>query len=153
MELYISSIGIRDGEFITSSSKATQNKGDVIQIKGTYPSSIHRVKNLESVYIRDFLSQLDFFHSLTPEERLNYLKMNSTKNVIELVDDAKISLASVTIQNNTFDGNYNNIVGNTDLSITKIGRTSFIEFSKNTKLGHSKGDVFNIPDRFFGSNN
>lgn len=83
----------------------------------------------------------------------NYLKMNSTKNVIELVDDAKISLASVTIQNNIFDGNYNSVVGNTDFSITKVGRTPFIEFSKNTKLGHSKDDVLNIPNRFFSSKN
>jgi hypothetical protein len=83
----------------------------------------------------------------------NYLKMNTPKNVFDLIDDDKINLASVTIRDNTFDGSYNYIVANADLSITKIGHGPFIDFGNNVKRGKSKGDILNIPNQFFRSKN
>jgi hypothetical protein len=78
MELFISNVGIRDYEYITSSSKASQNKGSVLEIKGFYPPNIDRVNELDETFIRDQINQIDFFSSLSQLSKKEWLINNST---------------------------------------------------------------------------
>jgi hypothetical protein len=64
-ELYISNVGVRNYEYITSSSHGKQNKGTIMQIKGMYnPSSINS-ENLDEIYIRDTLNNINFFKDMS----------------------------------------------------------------------------------------
>lgn len=78
MRLYVSSTGIRNGEFITSSPKASQNKGSVLQIFGAYPPYINYVNMLSEIELRDQFNCISFFNNMTVDQRLNYLRSVST---------------------------------------------------------------------------
>lgn len=73
--------GIRDNEYITSSDKATQNKGTILQVKGFYPpSSYFKTFDNYDIFVRDTLREYDFFKDKTYEERINWLNEYYTNN-------------------------------------------------------------------------
>lgn len=82
----IGSTGARPGEYLTSTSKATQNKGSVIQIRGAvYPPYSEHVKQLEMTHYRDNLSLLPHFSKMTPDQMKEYLlSISTTKSHVQL---------------------------------------------------------------------
>ncbi|WP_377184280.1 right-handed parallel beta-helix repeat-containing protein [Mucilaginibacter ximonensis] len=76
----------------------------------------------------------------------NYFKINSSKNVIEITDDPNIHLKSLNVVNNTFDGNYKNILSDPNASLQKATSTSpVINYFNNKKLNNAATNVLNVP--------
>ena len=94
--------GIRDGEFITSSASATQNKGSIIQIKGFYPPSMQAVSTIDPILLRDSFNRLDFFANMTPEQRSKWLIDNATNNNDLYLEDVNIGLKFIKIGGSFF---------------------------------------------------
>lgn len=80
MELRVSHTGIRNGEYITSSSSGKQNKGSILQIRGVYPPSAKRVKEIPQHVLRDYFNNFEFFEGMSLEERFAWLTTNSISN-------------------------------------------------------------------------
>jgi hypothetical protein len=89
--------GVRDGEFITSSSGATQNKGTVMQIRGLYPPSVKAVNDLDEITLRDTFNQFSFFSEMSSDERLEWLTENAVSKSDLYMDDVKLELRFVKI--------------------------------------------------------
>lgn len=94
--------GIRDGEFITSSPSAIQNKGSIIQVRGFYPPSKQGVSNIDPVLLRDAFNRLDFFANMTYEQRQKWLIDNSTHNNDLYLEDVPISIKFIKIGGSFF---------------------------------------------------
>jgi hypothetical protein len=94
--------GIRDGEFITSSSTGTQNKGSIIQIKGFYPPSLQAVSNVDPILLRDAFNRLDFFANMTLEQRSKWLIDNAINNNDLYLEDVNIGLKFIKIGGSFF---------------------------------------------------
>lgn len=77
MDLRIAHTGIRSGETIECSSSGTQCKGTVIKIRGNYPPLQSWVDNLTLEQVRDQFNNFRFFSSMTPEQRLTWLKSHA----------------------------------------------------------------------------
>ena len=94
---YISNLGIRNGEYITSAPTAKQNTGTVIQIFGFYPPEKNNVLNIPPLFIRDNLNSYDFFSSLSYDERYNWLINNSTDKHDTYLEQYPLKLKFSTI--------------------------------------------------------
>lgn len=103
LQMRIYSTGIRTGEYITSSNntKNSQVKGSIIQIRGNYPPSLRAVAMMDVITVRDKLNAYSFFQSMSPEDRLIWLKDHSTENRDLYMDDCDLYLRFVK-----FSGRY-----------------------------------------------
>ncbi len=71
--------GIRDGEFITSAPKASQNKGSILQVRGFYPPAHDCLSVLTPLQLRDGLNRIQFFKPLNAESRKEWLQENADR--------------------------------------------------------------------------
>lgn len=102
MDLRISQTGVRSGEFIAASPSGTQNKGTVIQIRGTYPPEISRVRTLDPIILRDSFNIIPFFAGMSPQQRLEWLINNGTDTPDLYLDDTDIWVKFVRIGDKNF---------------------------------------------------
>lgn len=102
MDLRVSQTGVRSYEFIAVSPSGKQNKGTVIQIRGSYPPEIARVKQLDPISIRDTFNTIPFFSNMNTNQRLDWLIKNGT-NIADLyLDDTDIWLKFIKIGDKNF---------------------------------------------------
>lgn len=100
----IAEIGIRSGDLITNSPKATQNKGTIIKVRSSngislaYPPSESWINNLDETAVRDLLNQYPFFSKMSFEERKKWLNDNSTKNNDLYMEDTNIEVKFIEIK-------------------------------------------------------
>ncbi len=76
----INQTGIRDGEYITSTPWAIQNKGSIVQVLGYYPPFFDKEGLIATSELKTKGSTFDrttFFASMTADERISYLEKNS----------------------------------------------------------------------------
>ncbi len=97
----ISHTGIRNGEFITSSAKAKQCAGTVMQVRSkslvSYQPSLPWVKRMDQLTLRDVFNNYAFFSTMNPKERLQWLIENSTTNDDLYMEDVDMEVRFVAI--------------------------------------------------------
>lgn len=96
---FINVTGIRNLEFITSSPKAKQNKGTIIQIKGYY--NPHNFE-LEDLFIRDQIKKFEFFKDKSINEIRDYLLNISIPENDLYLEDTPIEIKFIKIGGDFF---------------------------------------------------
>lgn len=94
--------GIRPNEYITSSPKATQNRGSVLKVLGTYYPSVRGV-NENTTYIRDQLNNYSFFKKMSYQERVDYLKSIAKDNDDNYLSDQCLMVIPYKLSGTAFD--------------------------------------------------
>lgn len=97
--------GIRDGELITSSDKATQNRGTVIEVKGFYPPYANLALDLDNHIFKDTFKTFDFFKDKSSEEIKEYLIKNTTVYSDLYLDDVNLEIKFIKISGKFFTDN------------------------------------------------
>jgi hypothetical protein len=139
--------GIRDDEYITSAPGATQNKGTIMQIKGSYPPSKLAIKNLSLTDIRDKLSKIHFFIDMTPEERKAWLKGHATDNNDLYIDELDIQVRFIAI-----DGKDMNTRLTTQQK-TVLLQSEYVDIKVVSKMLGKPGSKARRPTLIFRPNN
>lgn len=101
--LDIGASGIRDGECITNTPWASQNKGSVFRVKGEYLPSSNRVSELSHISIRDALNQIEFFRNKSLSERTEWLKSNSIDKEDVYLEDTAIRVQIIYLSGSFFE--------------------------------------------------
>uniref|UniRef100_A0A6C0AE03 Helicase ATP-binding domain-containing protein n=1 Tax=viral metagenome TaxID=1070528 RepID=A0A6C0AE03_9ZZZZ len=99
---YVNLTGIRDGEFITSSEKAIQNKGTIIQIKGFYPPFEPFSRMFDEHILKDTFRKYNFFKDMDLKDIKHYLLNNSTVLDDLYLEDSNIQVKFIKISGKFF---------------------------------------------------
>ena len=101
MHLRITSTGVRDGEYITSSPSGKQCSGSVFQVRGNYPPSKVWIDKMSPADYSS-LEEIAFFSNMSVEQRKKWLLDNSVSVKDLYLDDTDIEVRIVKLSGSLF---------------------------------------------------
>lgn len=97
--LYINSVGIRNGEYITSHPDAKQNDGTIIQVFLDKPYPVAQEYKLSIKYYRE----VRFFETMSTKSIEEWLELNTTDNEDIYLEDWPMSVKFIKISGSYFN--------------------------------------------------